>query len=364
METLYGSNGSHAGEVRSALQSRTTSPTPIRQTATSTPLLDSLSPPDYVDATVPTRIATPLTSSTISQLRPAPFRNGEEPPLKSRPTTHDYIDDVKSLLTDAVIYYSCYLFTEDLFPGPSKQREFVTRAWNAVCSMCETPPLYALSERMIRVIGARKSSIRGDVADKLCDKVADAYGFRRNVSAAAERHNAQLVEGLVKDGAFHYKVLNIATGSKEKYSEHPLITRALEIAFFGNTRSGAGFLRPELFDPIPDQALAFIHTIIHAHICQWSTGRHVREDFSESKNSMFYVGFLADLRAYGSKNPSAWLNIRKRMYSRAFRAGGGATLQVQVARISMAAMDAATAELEGRTGLTDSEDEGEAGPAA
>ncbi|TBU21273.1 hypothetical protein BD311DRAFT_678795, partial [Dichomitus squalens] len=226
---------------------------------------------------------------------------------------HDYIDEVKSLLTAAGSYYSCYLFTDDLFPGPSKQRELVTRAWNAACAACETPPLYVLSERMIRIIGSRKS-----------------YTF------------------------------DVATGHKEKYSEHALIGRSLEIAFFSNTRTGVGFLHPEFFDPIPDQALAFVHTFIHAHICEWFTGRRIREDFSEVKNATFYAGFLADLQSYGSKNPSAWLNIRKRMYSSAFTASGRATLRAQITRVSTFAMEAATAELEGRTGLTDSETEGEA----
>ncbi|KAI8969543.1 hypothetical protein BD414DRAFT_518504 [Trametes punicea] len=230
-----------------------------------------------------------------------------------RLSAHDYIDEVKSLLTAAGSYYSSYLFIDDLFPGPSKQRELVTRAWNAACADCETPPRYELSDRMIRIIGARKSY-----------------------------------------------VFDVATGRKEKYSEHPLVGRALEIALFPNTRTGVGFLHPQLFDPIPEQVLAFVHTAIHAHICEWSTGRHIKIEFSEAKNTTFYVGFLADLRKYGSKNPSAWLNIRKRMYSRAFAASGGATLRVQTTRVSTAAMDAATAELEGRTGLTDSEDEGEA----
>ncbi|EJF55510.1 hypothetical protein DICSQDRAFT_175820 [Dichomitus squalens LYAD-421 SS1] len=227
---------------------------------------------------------------------------------------HDYVDDIKGLLIEARSYYSCYLFTEELFPGPSKQREFVIRAWNATCAACETLPLYALSERMIRIIGARKSS-----------------------------------------------VFDISMGRKEKYSEHALIGRSLEIALFPNTRTGLGFMHPEFFDPIPDQLLAFLHTVIHAHICEWSTGRHIREDFTATKNETFYIGFLADLRSYGSKNPSAWLNIRKRMYSRAFQASGGAKLQAQTTRISTAAIDAAQAELEGRTGLTDSEDEGEVG---
>ncbi|EJF55704.1 hypothetical protein DICSQDRAFT_175605 [Dichomitus squalens LYAD-421 SS1] len=156
------------------------------------------------------------------------------------------------------------------------------------------------------------------------------------------------------------ETFDVATGHKEKYSEHALIGRSLEIAFFSNTRTGVGFLHSEFFDPIPDQALAFVHTFIHAHICEWFTGRHIREDFSEVKNATFYAGFLADLQSYGSKNPSAWLNIRKRMYSSAFTASGGATLRAQITRVSTFAMEAATAELEGRTGLTDSETEGEA----
>ncbi|TBU21390.1 hypothetical protein BD311DRAFT_782943 [Dichomitus squalens] len=180
---------------------------------------------------------------------------------------------------------------------------------------------------------------------------------------ASTNVRTNLLPGPITSTTVAALVFDIVTGKKERYSEHALIAQALEIAFFGNVHTSVGFLHPELFDPIPDQALAFIHTVIHAHICEWSTGRYIREDFSASKNSTFYTGFLADFRSYGSKNPTAWLNIRKRMYSRAFRAGGGDTLQVQITRVSTAAMEAATAELEGRTGLTDSEEEGEVGAA-
>nr|VWP01797.1 Nitrogen regulatory protein NUT1 [Ganoderma boninense] len=269
-------------------------------------------------------------------LRPAPFRDGQNPKT-SRARPQDYEDDVKRLLNDAIAFFSLYLFTDDAFPGLAKQTELATRAWNAACNKRETLVSYELSDRMIRAITSRKSTARGDVSDNIRSTVAEVYGFRRSAAPVSERHNVELAAALVENGMFHHK-----------------------IAFFGNARTGAGFVHKELFDPIRNQSLAFILTVIRAHISEWSTGHLLKEDFTEVKNARFYEGFVKDIEKYGAgNNATAWANIRKRLYSKAFRAGGGVTLQVHTARMSQAAMQAATAELAGRSGLTDSEEEAE-----
>ena len=106
------------------------------------------------------------------------------------------------------------------------------------------------------------------------------------------------------------------------------------------------------------------------------------EEFTKKVNARYYRGFLADLLNLNEKNPTAWLNIRKRMCKNAVyvflsdslaescvllvtntactyfsRAGGGVEMQLDECRASTSAMEAAAAELEGRSGMTDSEGE-------
>ena len=90
------------------------------------------------------------TSPASEQLRPAPFRNGGQP--TSRPSPHDYIDEVKSLLTEAIGFFSLYLYTIDAFPSTTKQRELGMRAWRAACATRDSAVPYELSERMIRAV--------------------------------------------------------------------------------------------------------------------------------------------------------------------------------------------------------------------
>ncbi|KAM5544153.1 hypothetical protein V8D89_002202 [Ganoderma adspersum] len=309
----------------------TSTPPSPSPTGTQTQAL-SLSPAHASTSDSARKVATTITSPTSEQLCPAPFRNSQQP-TSSHPSPHDYINKVKSLLTDAIGLFSLYLTI--------KQCELGMCAWHTACATQDTAVPYELSEHMIHVIISRKSTAHGDISDSICSAVVKAYGFP-----------------LVRDGAFHHKPTN--TGKKSKFSEHSFITQALQTAFFSNVRNGARFVHKDHFDPIPDEALAFVHTVIHAHICEWSTGTPIKEDFSEAKNVPFYASFLKDIQKYGGgKNATAWANIRKCMYVKAFRVGSGLTLQVHTAQMSTAAMEAATAELAERTGLTDSEDEDE-----
>ncbi len=122
---------------------------------------------------------------------------------------------------------------------------------------------------------------------------------------------------------------------------------------------------------------------IHAHIREWSSGQRIQEQFKEKANASFYRGFEKDLTGYGRSNTTAWLNIRKRLFERTLyvdvltlhssrislanlsnvdsfsRAAGGVSMTPALTQVSNATMAAATAELADRTGLTDSEDEGD-----
>ncbi|KAI0738855.1 hypothetical protein C8Q80DRAFT_1112825 [Daedaleopsis nitida] len=242
-------------------------------------------------------------------MHPAPFRGGQPPAAGSRPNATDYTDEVKELLLNAVKVFYCLIYTVDMWPLVTKQCELVCRAWKAACEAQEDPVVWWLSDRMIRVV----------------------------------RHcTFNLVEG---------------TRSPD-LAEHKFVTKAAQVAFFANVNTSVGFCFPQYFDPMPEQAIAFLLTVV-PHISEWESGRFVKQEFDEPRNKSHYVGFLKDLKKYGAKNPTAWLNIRKRLFKRAFLQGGGIPVQTDMTQASTATMEAAAMRLEARSGLTESEDKGE-----
>ncbi|KAM5539178.1 hypothetical protein V8D89_007051 [Ganoderma adspersum] len=304
--------------------------------------------------------STPAPTDHATGLRPAPFCGSVAPASGTRPKVEDYTDDVKDLLLNAVKHFSCYIFTKNAFPSDTQQDTFATDAWKAACNAREEQPLYGLSDRMKRVIWARKSNARGDVSDDVRPHTASAYGFRDGTTVANQCHNIALYQKLVKDGAFHHKTSNAQTRKPEGFAGHPYISRAIRLAFFGNTRTSTGFRFPEAYDPIPTEAVAFVLTI-RAHIEEWSTGHHSALQFSESEFAGTYKALLRDLEDWVKGTEDVWLNIRKKWYRRAFLAGGGVMDGATNGRVSKLVLDSAREELKGRTGLTDSEDEGGSG---
>ncbi|RDX46170.1 hypothetical protein OH76DRAFT_1356488 [Lentinus brumalis] len=244
----------------------------------------------------------------------APFRGDKEPPSGSRPNASDYIDEVRDLLALATARYSVSLYTVNAFPHIAQQRQFACAAWKEVCAARETPVPWVLSDRMI------------------------AADINMSTSAAFQKYD-------------------IATGTMSRFAEHRFIDTAVVQAFFPNPKSGIGYEYASHFNPMPVPAIAFVLTVIHAHILEWATGQHVTEQFTEKAHSGFYAGLLKDLGQVATAKATTSLNIRKRLFERTFRAGGGVTMTATPTQVSSATMAAAMAELAERTGLTDSEGE-------
>ncbi|TFK84311.1 hypothetical protein K466DRAFT_496806 [Polyporus arcularius HHB13444] len=254
-------------------------------------------------------VATTPTSSE-SVLRDAPFRDGKEPRSGARPNASDYIDEVRDLLSLATARYSVSIYTINAFPHTAQQREFVVCAWNEVGAAQARPVPWKLSDRMIAAV---------------------------RVSL----------------------IFDLETGTKSRFAEHRFLDTAIVTAFFWNQKTGIGYEYASYFNPMPEPAIAFILTVIHAHLLEWSTGQRVQDQFTETSNSGFYTGFSKDLRRVGVSNETASVNIRRRLFERTFRAGGGLAMTPTVTQVSSSTMAAAVAELAERSGLTDSEGEEE-----
>ncbi|KAI0746865.1 hypothetical protein C8Q80DRAFT_1104595 [Daedaleopsis nitida] len=287
----------------------------------------------------------------------APFQNGAVPPVNSRPKVSDYIDPVRSLILSAIDYYSCSVLTVDAFPSDAKQEDLVRRAWIDACAHSDHPVRYRLSDRMKRLIGKRKSNARGDASDLIRPQTGSTYKFRDGTTLSNERYNVALYVKLTDKGAFHHKGIDDATGKLTGFAQHPYISQALRHAFFRDPRNGIGFRFPDAFNPIRTETVALVLTIIRFHIEEWATGKHVPGHFKEVEYAGTYRDIIKDLKKWSRSREDVWENIRYKWYKRAYRAGGGTLTQASDVRVPDEVMEEAQAELDGRTGLTDSEGE-------
>ncbi|CDO70680.1 hypothetical protein BN946_scf184779.g3 [Trametes cinnabarina] len=109
------------------------------------------------------RHQSPMLYRRLGGARGQLLQGGAQP--TGRPKASDYVDDVKSLLLEAIEIFMTYIYTVNAFPGAIQLSAFATKGWQTACANHEEPANYELSDRMIRVITARKSNARGDICD-------------------------------------------------------------------------------------------------------------------------------------------------------------------------------------------------------
>ncbi|OBZ67721.1 hypothetical protein A0H81_12088 [Grifola frondosa] len=225
--------------------------------------------------------------------------------------------------------------------------------------MREDGQRYALSDRMTTIIKARKSNARGDVADLARPLTQKAYGFiLGGETKGTERKNIQRHQNLTDNSTFHYKMYDAATGAHSGFAQHKYISELIQKSFFKNTRA-LGVEYQRYFDPIPLVTIAFIFTVISANLDEWASGKFIQAQFRESDHKETYQNHLKDLMEWERSAPEVVRNIRKKWHDRARRIAGAVPENATNGRVSVSAMNSAKLELQGRTGLTDSENEDE-----
>ena len=71
-----------------------------------------------------------------------------------RPSTSDYVEDVKDLLDSAIESFYITIYTANAFPesDPVEYRATILKAWQSACATRSEPVCWELSERMIRAV--------------------------------------------------------------------------------------------------------------------------------------------------------------------------------------------------------------------
>ncbi|KAK6974641.1 hypothetical protein R3P38DRAFT_3239041 [Favolaschia claudopus] len=99
-------------------------------------------------------------------------------------------------------------------------------------------------------------------------------------------------------------------------------------------------------------------TALEFCVKQWSTGSFIASKFTEKAVVDSYEKYVKDVEKWSAMKPSVVENIRKKWYRRASETLTSEVINDNESSINDAQEEALRAELEGRTGDTDSEDEG------
>ncbi|KAF8873160.1 hypothetical protein BD779DRAFT_1452129, partial [Infundibulicybe gibba] len=290
----------------------------------------------------------PETQDSSPILLQAEFVNGTIP--TRRPKIGDYKEPVGGLILAAIHEYECRIWTQDAFPSHDLTLQWAEEVWNHVGQ--EAGKEYELTRRMSSLITSRGTHARGFVKDKIRPLIQFAYNFEKTNNPSIITQNREKYDTLMNDSAFHYSDPSARTG----FALHPIIKQAIKETWF-QKKGSPGVLFTEHFNPITIPTLAIVFTTIEFCIQEWSSGMYVQGTLNEDRDKSRFHVFTGRLKDWDSLKPSVTLKIRKRLHDRSRRLTGVAMDSTTQASLNPATKSAALAELEERTGDTDSEDE-------
>ncbi|KAF8159954.1 hypothetical protein B0H34DRAFT_705535 [Crassisporium funariophilum] len=282
--------------------------------------------------------------------------------LTKPPTLTDFSDaTVQALLLRAIREYEVLICSKGAFPSLAIRVQWAQTCWvnaqnDADKDEEKSAPRYDFTDRMLRLVKARGSRIRGDLLEPVRAQVMACYGFREGGKARDVRNNAKKAASLVEANSFHYKDPKTQTG----YCQSPIIDCVLATTWFKDLTS-PGIVFKHYFDPISLDTLALMFTLVRSCIDEWSTGKHIPTAFSEKAVLDNHKVFRADLDEWHTLNVAVTTNKRKKMFNRACKNAGVVDVNAAKPQLTGEAKERARKELEGHTGETDSEDEGEDG---
>ncbi|GLB45954.1 hypothetical protein LshimejAT787_4300010 [Lyophyllum shimeji] len=214
--------------------------------------------------------------------------------------------------------------------------------------------LSSLLEEQVVWICGRGSRIRDDILNQVQSQIASSFGFDSIGSAACVKaRNEKKAASLLDETCFHYK----NPIAKEGVAQNLLITNTLHNTCFKD-KSAVGVLYKSYFNPISLNTLALIMTLIQFCIQEWSTGVKVKGAFTEKSFQTDYDSHLTELKKWKAFSVEVTTNIRKKMSGWLLKLVGVDPNPVRRRYLVGEDEERARKELEGHTGLTDSEDKG------
>ncbi|KAF7798193.1 hypothetical protein EIP86_009410, partial [Pleurotus ostreatoroseus] len=285
---------------------------------------------------------------------------GDKVPVKARPKDSDYARPIRNLIKLAVKKYLLHIFTENAFPDEETATLWASTAWSTVCGDTGKSFSPKDNERIHTLLINRASSARGHLRDELKPLVISHFHLKsETLKSEVRNENIKIIRKLMEGvpPQFCYKDLDGPDGPRG-YAELRFPLQALHTQLF-RERDHIGNEESTAFNPLPLPTLALVLTIVEYCLDAWTDGRYNNSLKLDDKHYRpKYESHLAQLQHYHTLNPPVFTKIRKRMFDRICH-----MMKTPIASdtsrkvISDAAQKRAKAELDNRTGDTDSGDE-------
>ncbi|KAF8951859.1 hypothetical protein BDZ97DRAFT_1931639 [Flammula alnicola] len=302
-------------------------------------------------ATAITHAATGNGCSGVDPILKVPaFREGVTPDPKN-PKASDYEDTVTALILRAAFEYEALISTANAFPDTTLRHKWARKCWKH--AGLDADEQYQMTEAISTLLRQRGSRIRGHAVTSIRACVANIFGFKKKADPRTITNNIGLFRKLKDNSSFHYKV---RPETQSGYAQGKIISECLQSAWFEN-KDSHGVVFEKLFNPVPFEIMALILTILDFCLDEWSSGKFEKATLWEKNVIARHKVFREDLEKWGQQNESVIKALRKKLYTRARRDAGAAELSTVKSSLTADALDRVRAELEGRTGETDSEAE-------
>ncbi|TFK58080.1 hypothetical protein BDN72DRAFT_866236, partial [Pluteus cervinus] len=268
----------------------------------------------------------------------------------------NYTGTGSRIIDKAVQRYEALIISRHAFPDAATKAEWVRECWELTCK--KEDDWYELEPEVVSLIEQRGSRVRGALLndpDGVRAQVKPHFRFRTGGTKGDKAFNVNRSKELMEKNTFVYKDMK----TRDRYVENKIFILELEWLFHGR-KSSMAVTFFAYFDPIPLPTLALLMTMTRACIKEYETGARIKQDFTEDENKKRYAKYLSDLNEkWEKKSPETVKNIRRRMYRRASKNAGIEQADIEEEGLSESAEAGIEAGLEGRTGNTDSEGDGD-----
>ncbi|KAJ3850993.1 hypothetical protein EV368DRAFT_66134 [Lentinula lateritia] len=256
----------------------------------------------------PTSVMPVLSSTCLT----SPATEEKLPPLKfhahytatGKPKAEDYDATGKAILLRACHDFEAKVIGLNFFPTLTTRARWAEEAFLAACANANCA--YSSDKRVIQLINARASRVRGDLIKWTRTKVQTVFGFNAD---KGKKYNKKIYQSLSAHNfsAFLYKDPDLLSG----YAENPSITTFISYIF--STRIGRSY--ESYFNPVSLNMLSGFFAVIRFAIAEWSTGECIQSPpkFTEVDNNPIMMRYLEDLEKWASMNKTFTDKFRSRI---------------------------------------------------
>ncbi|KAJ7804838.1 hypothetical protein B0H14DRAFT_1610777 [Mycena olivaceomarginata] len=229
------------------------------------------------------------TSADSDDLRPT--QTAKTTISSGRPRAKDLDDQAKEYTICAIDRYRCSISATQFFTDHTTEPVLVHRAWDETCE--ELGERLPLTPVIYKLIASRGPQCRGELKTKVRPLTEIMYGFKSGHNKKDISFNRTHAENLKEGASFAFK----DPENKKGLFKHPILQKACNAMWFANRRD-EGPTHPEIFNPLPEEALAALLTVTENTIDEYLTGIRTDVPFTANEYRSVYDTHLRSLREF------------------------------------------------------------------